>query len=151
MVTGLLDLLDQLDARHVELRLVAGTGPGPLLQTDSPRGAITGDVAAALTEHRDMVVAVLLGRMTGHTPGPCTVCGEISMVAILQPNGKPRNIWPTCRFSSLCTRPGESSGRHVPRPADVARTAAIAPPAQAKPPPKAPKQRRLGARPSWPT
>ena len=157
MVTGLLELLDQLDARDVVLTLTAGPGPGPTLQTDAPRGAITTDVADALGRHRDMLVAVLLGRMTGHAPGPCTICGEVSMVAITQPNGKPRTLWPTCRFTSSCTTSAtdahrlDDPGRHVPRPVDIARTAHVPPPTQAKPPPTGNKKRLLGAWAEWPT
>lgn len=157
MVSGLLELLDQLDERGVDLSLTAGPGPGPLLRTDAPRGAITTEVADALGRHRSMVIAVLLGRLTGHAPGPCTTCGEISMVAILTSAGKPRASWPTCRFTSSCTNGashptrGDVPGRHVPRPTDIERTARVAPPAQAKPPPTTDKRRLLGSWPEWPS
>jgi len=157
MVIGLLELLDHLDDRAVMLSLTAGPGPGPLLRTDAPRGAITGDVAQALTAHRDLIVAVLLGRMTGHAPGACTVCSEISMVAILTPAGKPRTVWPPCRFSSSCTNSAvdarrlDDPGRHVPRPVDTDRTTNVPPPPQAKPPPTVNKRRLLGSWPEWPS
>ncbi len=157
MVNGLVDLLDLLDIRDVKLRLVAGPGPGPLLQTDARPGTIDEDLAAAIATHRDMVVAVILGRMTGHAPGPCTICGEVSMVAIAQPNGKPRTLWPTCRFTTSCTtsatdvRRLDDPGRHVPRPVDIERTTNVPPPTQAKPPPTGNKKRLLGSWAEWPT
>lgn len=150
MVTGLLDLLDVLDARGVHLALVPGVGPGPLLQTDAPRHAIDDTLAAAVADHRDMVVAVLLGRLTGHAPAPCTVCGEITLVAVLTPDGKSRTDWPTCRFSSACVT-ADPTGRHVPRAADIARTAThTPPPAQAKQPAKQSAKRLIGPWPAWP-
>jgi len=153
VVNDLLALLDVLDTRDVALRLVAGPGPGPLLQTDARPGAIDEDLAAAIAAHRDMVVAVLLGRAAGHAPAPCTRCGQVSLVAVTATDGKPRAAWPTCRFTPSCTgtatdRPDEP-GRHVPRPVDVARTARVKPAPQTTAP-KVDDRRLLGPAQPWP-
>jgi hypothetical protein len=150
MVT-LVDVLDEFDARDIRVALSAGTrGPGPLLHTDAPTGAIDADLAAAIRQHRDMLIAVILGRATGHAPAPCTVCGQISLVAIVTPAGKPRTAWPTCRYSAHCTN-RDDPGRHIPRPADVERTTPRRPPATTQPPTRPEAKRLLGPRLAWPT
>ncbi len=79
MVTGLLDLLDELDGRGVALTLTAGPGPGPLLQTDAPAGAITSNIAAAVATHRDMVVAVPPTSPAQHQAAPRPAAGMADM------------------------------------------------------------------------
>lgn len=152
MVTGLLDVLDELDRRGVAMALVPGDGPGPLLRTDAPIDAIDDDLATAIGSHRDMIVAVLLGRLTGHAPAPCTFCGEVSMVNTSTSAGKPRTSWPTCRMTPSCTGSLlNEPGRHIPRPVDIARTISRAAPTQAQPPPAPDRQRLYGPWPTWPS
>ncbi len=95
MVTELLAALEQ---RGIHLTVdQAGR-----LSTDAPRGAITDDIAIAVRSHRDLIVAALIGRRTGHAFGRCTTCAEESMVAI------DRTTWPRCRMTPGC------QGRHQP-------------------------------------
>lgn len=143
---GLLELLDQLDARDIHVDVIAGPGPGPSLRTDAPAGSIDDDLGAAIRHHRDMLIAVVLGRRTGHAPGPCTICGRISMVNTSSSDGKPRTTWPACRYSSACST---SAGRHIPRDADIARTTPCAPPPEKRPPARPAHKRLLGPRPAW--
>jgi hypothetical protein len=127
-----LDVLDQLDAAHVTLSVTGGR-----LIVDAPPDAITDDLATAVREHRDLIVAIVLGRATGHAPGVCSTCGELSMVHAS------RNP-PTCRLTFGC------EGRHQPRPVDLARVTRRKPPAEAEPPSKPSHKRYFGTWPTWP-
>lgn len=144
VVIGVLELIDDLDASGVQLDLRAGNGPGPELVTRAPVGAITDDLAAGIRTHRDLVVAIILGRRTGHSPAPCTTCSAISMVAVRTPKNEPRKVWPTCRFDPRC------NGRHQPRDVDLDRTAHRPPPTTKAPPATVSRQRLYGKWPSWP-
>lgn len=39
---------------------------------------------------------------------PCTECGAGCLTSLTNPNGKPRDVWPPCRFTPRC------DGRHDP-------------------------------------
>lgn len=136
----MLELLDALAAAGVQLDV----WPGQRLVTDAPTGTITEDLAQSIRTHRDMLVAIMVGRSTGHAPGVCTACGEISLVSIRTSADKTRVTWPTCRLTPRCT------GRHIPRGCDSELTDRVAPPPQAKPPKKRPKAILLGPKQPWP-
>jgi hypothetical protein len=154
-VVNLLELLDQLDASDVHLN-VTTTPSGVALRTDAPAGAIDNVLADAIRMHKNMVIAVVIGRRTGHAPGPCTRCGEVSLVTICTSDGRPRTRWPRCRFSVDCANHvdvagNNAPGRHIPRPADIDRTRPIPPPAEAQPPAALPHKRWARPWPTWPT
>lgn len=125
-MVNVLELLDSLAAAEVGLAVHRG---GRLV-TDAPNGVITAELALAISHHRDLVIAIIRARSTGHAPGVCDACGEVSLVNIWDGDGRPRSTWPTCRLTPGC------HGRHVPRPCDAERTARVAPPKQARPPRK---------------
>jgi hypothetical protein len=94
--------LTLLERRCVTLSI----DPAGRLATDAPRGAITDEIAYAIRTHRDLIFAAVMGRRTGHALGPCTKCGEESMVNIN------RTTWPCCRMTPGCQgrhRPGHTS------------------------------------------
>lgn len=142
-----LDLLDELDRRGVTLRLDHGR------IIARPTSNLDDETRAAITAHRDLLAAIIRGRSTGHAPAPCTICGEVSLVAVATAEGKPRATWPTCRYTGACTSSVDvgGHGRHIPRPVDLERTAHRPAPAAKAPPAKPPTRRLLGPWPAWPT
>ena len=106
-MVSVLDLITELKRRGVYLDVVA-TDDGVRLQTDAPPGAVTPELAEGVRTHRNPLVAIILGRRTGHLPAPCSKCGEISMVSTTTPAGRPRSTWPPCRLTPGC------DGRHRP-------------------------------------
>jgi hypothetical protein len=99
------------------------------LRVDAPTGAITDDVAARIRQHRDILIAAVIGRGTGHALAPCTACGRESMTNLAN------TTWPRCRLTPGC------EGRHEPRPAELASITTRKRIKQATPPPRPTKQR----------
>ena len=149
---NVLELLDRLDAADIIIG-VKSTATGPALCTDAPSGAITAELGAEIRLHKEMLIAIVSGRNTGHAPGACTICGRVSMVNTSTSAGKPVKAWPKCRYSSACTTAAhrDDPGRHVPRQVDIARTTPVAPVPEARPPAKTSHRRLLGPYPKWPT
>ncbi|HXH56558.1 hypothetical protein [Iamia sp.] len=130
---GLADLLDALDDGPVDLDLIAGR-----LRLTGPPGT-RAELGPAIARHRALLIAHLGGRRTGHALAPCTTCNQVSMTAVK------RGSWPACRMTPGCT------GRHQPRPADLARLAtAPRPPAQATPDRRPATKRLAGTWPCYP-
>lgn len=131
-----LAILAELEAGGVRVALTAGK-----LRTS---GHVPPDLAITLRRHRDLVIAVLAGRVTGHIWAPCTVCSLGTLTPVLDSRGKPRSTWPTCRMTPRCP------GCHQPNPNELPRVAPVPPPTQATPPPRMERQRLFGERPQWP-
>ena len=136
-------LLALLDAHGAELALDGDrlklTGPDDVV--DSPT------VGTTIRQHRDLLRAHLIGRVTGQLLAFCSSCGEPTMTAAFTSDRKRRKTWPTCRVTHGC------QGRHEPRDVDVETwraAGAPAPPKQAKPHPKVDDRVLLGPRPTWP-
>lgn len=132
-------LLDHLDHHHVRLHV----GAGRLHLIGPARIATDPEVGAAITEHKTLLMAHIIGTRTGHTIGFCTTCNA-AVITHYRPSGKA----PTCRLTPGC------DGRHQPRPADVSRLAAIGAPSapkQAAPPRRPATKFLLGSRPPWPS
>lgn len=142
------DLLEALDDAGVTLTL-----SGASIRASGPRSAVD-TFATAITEHRDLIVAHVHGRTTGHVLAFCETCGEPTMTAAKTTTGKARDTWPTCRVTPGCggrNQHGTATARHVPRPADLeAVRNAPAPPPGCQPPKSVAKARLLGPRPDWP-
>lgn len=115
-----LDVLNELARRRVYAEVVARRGTGWALVLDDPEGAVDDALDAAIRDNRALVVAQLVGRGTGHALGPCSVCGELSMVATKRKGER----YPRCRMTPRC------QGRHIPpgaRPAPRRTTTVIEP------------------------
>lgn len=58
-------------------------------------------VGETLKEHRELLYLVALGRADKpyHALCPCSVCGEVSMVALTADRLAGRAKWPECRFN----------------------------------------------------
>ena len=147
---NLLDTLDLLDVRGVTLRL-----DGHRIKAAGPPDAIDA-LSDDLRQHRDLLHAHVLGVASGHLLAFCDECGEATITAVKDSSGRPRSShdeddgyydrWPHCRMTPGC------SGRHHPRPADLAaRANCPAPPSTPRPPAKVDKRRLLGPRPPWPS
>jgi hypothetical protein len=56
--------------------------------------------------HHAMLVATVLGRLTGHAPGTCSTCGAIAMISLVNSSGTSRSApsvgWPRCRLTPRC-------------------------------------------------
>lgn len=137
----LLDLLDHIAGAGGQLAVTTGRLrlSGPARLTSDPA------VNAAIREHRDLLVHVVLARATGHVPAPCTRCGELTLTAAYTTKGSPRTDWPRCRFTPGC------NGRHEPHRAALTLVERRPAPTQAKPPARPEKRRLLGPMPAWPT
>jgi len=132
----LLQLLDTIDTTDLNLDKVDGrlklTGPA----------VDRAPVRAAVSQHRDLLLAHLHGIHTGHLLAFCDTCGAATLTAAKAPYGKERTTWPTCRMTPGCP------GHHHPRPADLTRWCdAPSPPPQTQPPRARHKGRLLGL---WP-
>jgi len=97
-MAGVTQLIAHLEALGIQLDIDT---EGRLV-TSAPRGAITADLADVIGTNRELIVAVVIGRRTGHAFGPCTTCAEESMVNLN------RTTWPACRMTPGC------KGRHQP-------------------------------------
>ncbi|MGI8938882.1 MAG: hypothetical protein ACR2JF_11870, partial [Iamia sp.] len=119
------------------------------------RPSVLAELRPAITHHRDMLVAIVAGRRTGHVAAFCEGCGEVTMATAKKPDGKPRDTWPPCRMTPGCggtNQHGTPKARHHPRPGDMARARDLpAPPPQPRPPGSTPPRRMFGPRPPWPT
>jgi hypothetical protein len=140
-VTDPLELLATLRGLGVRARVVDGR-----LQTIGLGGAIPDDVAADLRAQKALIVAVLLGRSSGHVWARCTACGAGTMTTALAPHRKARTSWPPCRMTPRC------EGRHQPTEAQLGDLPADipAPRPQAPAPARPPKSRLLGPSAKWP-
>jgi hypothetical protein len=97
-----IELLNALRARGVELALCQH---GELVLIGGASLSAAG--LELVEEHRAMLVATVLGRLTGHAPGACSSCGAVAMVCLTNSSGtarwQPSVGWPRCRLTPRCT------------------------------------------------
>ena len=103
-----------------------------------------------LTEHASWLLAVAVGRYSGHAPAACSVCGDVSLISLRTTTGAVRGQpgpqggkpapWPAC-LDSRCT------GSRVVADVDRVGVAPIRPPAI----PRAPKVEAPRSGLPWPS
>ena len=142
----LLDLLDHLRSAGVAFDLDRSASHLVLTFSPQPPAQLIGD----LTDHAAMLIAIAVGRYSGHAPAVCDACGDVTLIALRTtsgatlgragPQGGKPAPWPSC-LDSRC------AGRRVVRDVDREGVAAVKPPAI----PRAPKPAPSGVGLPWPT
>lgn len=144
------DLLDAVDHHHVELEL----GPDRRIRARGPRAALA-ELGPTIRTNHVLLVAHLLGVVTGHVLAFCEGCNAPTITSVKTSSGSKRESWPACRMTPGCggrNQHGTAAARHLPRPCDLAaRAGCPPPPSRPTPPPKAVKARLLGPPAPWPT
>jgi hypothetical protein len=112
-VSGLLQVLDQLRAAGVSFEL----------DRSAPRLALRWSVAptpagrAWLEPWEPWLVHVAVGRLSGHAPAVCSVCGELAIVPIVSTSGtrmgRKSTGWARCRMSNGWHGERVRRGRHT--------------------------------------
>src|SRR4051812_14574090 len=117
---SVLDLLSELEHRSAVLDLVVEDEAERTLDIfiDAPLGAIDAELFDRLLAERDLLIAAIKGRRTGHAFAKCDECGRIAMVRASWKRfdeiaNKPATDWPRCRMTPGCF------GRHVPNQTEL--------------------------------
>lgn len=111
---GLLVVLDLLAATGVSFDGEHEVGVGYVLSFEPE---LTAALASIVEPWRGWLLLAATGRRTGHAPAVCSVCGEPSMLSIVNSSGTTRGLkstpWPRCHITPRC------EGRRVIRPAEA--------------------------------